>query len=163
MELIEAGITATAGQSVFHFNLFYSGGGSLAVGKNVINSHGQFSTLVNCFSPQALMNHVLETDGSIVIKIDVEGHDFVLSSHLFPSLIDCRRGFLIMVEYIPESHIGSGDLVRDVLQRYYSEGCSIGVLMNRHEVKILESLNDLDSLGACEILIEMAIPAQISP
>jgi hypothetical protein len=32
--------------------------------------------------------------------------------------------------------------------------------MNRHEVKILESLNDLDSLGVCEILIEMAIAAQ---
>lgn len=156
VEVITAGVSATPGLSIFCFNLFYSGGGGLSVSKNMTNSYGQFSTLVRCVSPEELMKQVLRVDGSLVFKIDVEGHDFVLLSHLFQSLISCQRGFLILVEYVPAYLDGSQELVRDVLRRFLAVGCSLGVLMDGGDVRALESFDGLDTLGICELVIERA-------
>ena len=158
VEVITAGISATPGLTIFYFDLFYSGGGGLSVSRNVTNSYGQFSTLVRCLSPDELLRQVLSLDGSLIFKIDVEGYDFVLLSHLFQSLISCQRGFLIMVEYAPSYHDGNHDLVSDVLQRFMVAGCSLGVLMNGGEVRALESVDGLDTLEFCEIVIERGSP-----
>lgn len=154
VEVIRSGISATPGLSIFHFNLFYSGGGGLSVNKNATNSYGQFSTFVNCLTPEELMGKVLRIDGFLVFKIDVEGYDFVLLSHLFESLMNSQRGFMIIVEYVPAYLDGNYDLVRNVLKQFFGGGCSLGVLMNCGEVRVLQSVDGLDELGICEIVIE---------
>ena len=59
-----------------------------------------------------------------------------------------------MVEYVPAYLDGNHELVRDVLQRFLAAGCTLGVLMNGGEVRALESVDSLDTLGICEIVIE---------